>query len=255
MANSILYQRKNHIAYITLNRPENGNRIDLPLAQELGEVCSRINLDEEVHLVVITGADDVFSLGGDIREWKAFQDSPELLSLAGPAEAVAGLNCPAIAAINGAALGMGLELALSCDLRFASANATFGLPQITQGYMPLDGGTQRLPRIVGKGKALEMVLTGEIIGAQAALEIGLVNQVVSQADFSSWIESTAGNISSKAPLAVRYVKEAVNHGLDLTLEQGLRLEADLYFLLHTTEDRTEGIHSFLQKRPPQYKGK
>jgi enoyl-CoA hydratase len=255
MDSSILYQQKNHVGYITLNRQESGNRLDLPLAQELSELCARINQDAEVYLAVISGSGGVFSLGGDMREWQAAQDNPGLLSLTSPAGAVAGLNCPAIAAINGDALGMGLELALSCDIRFASSNARFGLPQVTQGYIPLDGGTQRLPRIVGKGKALELVLTGEIIDAQTAFAIGLVNQVVSQPDFPAWIESTAANIAAKAPLAMRYVKEAVNQGLDLTLEQGLRLEADLYFLLHTTEDRTEGIRSFLQKRPPQYQGK
>jgi enoyl-CoA hydratase len=254
MDNSILYQQKNHVGYITLNRPESGNRLDMALTQELSQVCTQINQDAEVYLVVISGAGAIFSLGGDIREWQAGQDNPGMLSLTSPAEAVAGLNCPAIAAINGDALGMGLELALSCDIRFASSSARFALPQVREGYIPLDGGTQRLPRIVGRGKALELVLTGDIITAQTALEIGLVNQVVSQPDFSAWIESTAGNIAAKAPLAMRFVKEAVNQGLDLTLEQGLRLEADLYFLLHTTEDRTEGIRSFLQKRPPQYKG-
>jgi enoyl-CoA hydratase len=251
MASTILFQKKNHIGYITLNRPDSGNKIDLTLAQELSEVCDSINLDEEVYLAVISGSGDVFSLGGDTGEWM----ESAVLSQAGPAEIVAGLKCPVIAAVNGDALGIGLELALGCDIRLASDNARFGLPQVTEGYLPLDGGTQRLPRIVGRGKALEMVLTGCIIDAAAALSIGLVNQVISRRDFAANVESTAVNISNKAPLAMRYVKEAVNSGLDLTLEQGLRLEADLYFLLHTTEDRTEGIHSFLQKRPPQYKGK
>jgi enoyl-CoA hydratase len=243
--NSILYQLKNHVGYITLNRPENGNNIDLPLAQELSEVCESINQDGEVYLAVISGSGEVFSLGGD----------PELLFQTSPAGALAGLKCPVIAALNGDALGIGLELALACDIRYAADNAAFGLPRITEGTMPADGGTQRLPRIVGRGKALEMVLTGCIIDSAAALSVGLVNKVISRREFPAWIESTAENIASKAPLAARYVKEAVNSGLDLSLEQGLRLEADLYFLLHTTEDRTEGIKSFLQKRPPQYKGK
>jgi enoyl-CoA hydratase len=255
MENSILYQFKNHVGYIRLNRPESGNKIDLPLAQELKDICTQINLDEEVYLTVISGSNGIFSLGGDIREWITSADSPELLSITSPAEAVAGLNCPVIAALNGDALGPGLELALSGDIRFASSNARFGLTQITEGYIPQDGGTQRLPRIVGKGKALEMVLTGEIIDAQTALEIGLVNQVINELDFTAWIESEAEKIAAKAPLAMRYIKEAVNQGLDLPLAQGLRLEADLYFLLHTTEDRTEGIRSFLEKRPPHYKGK
>ena len=119
----------------------------------------------------------------------------------------------------------------------------------------MNGGTQRLSRIVGKGKALEMVLTGEIVDAQAAFEIGLVNKVVKAADLAAEAEKLAANLAAKAPFALRYAKEAVNKGLDLTLEQGLRLEADLYFLLHTTADRTEGIQSFLQKRKPEYQGK
>ncbi len=241
---SILYRQKNHIGYITLNRPETGNRIDQAMAYELGELCEQINLDGEVYLTVLAGAGDNFSVGGD----------PALQAVS-PSGAIAGLHCPVVAAVSGDALGMGLELALACDIRFASENARFGLPAISNGLMPADGGTQRLPRVVGKGKALEMVLTGCIIDARTAFEIGLVNQVVSPEGFEEWIVSTAENLAGKAPLAMRYVKEAVNQGLDLTLEQGLRLEADLYFLLHTTGDRTEGIRSFLEKRPPQYKGK
>ncbi len=121
--------------------------------------------------------------------------------------------------------------------------------------MPMDGGTQRLSRIVGKAKALEMVLTGELISANAAFEIGLVNKVVGHDNLATEVENTAQIIAAKAPISLRYAKEAVNKGLDLTLDQGLRLEADLYFLIHTTTDRTEGIQSFLEKRPPKYKGK
>jgi enoyl-CoA hydratase len=172
-----------------------------------------------------------------------------------PAEAIAGIDRPTIAALNGDAFGQGLELALACDIRIAASEVKLGLPQILEGHIPVDGGTQRLARIVGKGKALEMVLTGEIIDAQEALEIGLVNRVFSRDDLVAEAEAMAKTIESKAPLALRYCKEAVNKGLDLTLEQGLRLEADLYFLLHTTADRAEGIRSFLEKRLPDYKGK
>jgi enoyl-CoA hydratase len=256
MTDSVLYELKGHTGYITLNRPQDGNRLDLNMAQELAKVCDRINEDGEVYLAVISGSGDIFCLGGDARLWKPDQNNADALLAVSvsPSTAVAGLNCPVIAAVNGPALGLGLELALSSDIRFASARATFGLPQITEGYIPLDGGTQRLPRLVGRGKALEMVLTGEILDAPAALAAGLVNKVLPVEEYSAWIAASAENIASKAPLAMRYVKEAVNGGLDLTLEQGLRLEADLYFLLHTTADRTEGITSFLQKRPPRYQG-
>jgi enoyl-CoA hydratase len=255
MANKlILYSKKDHVGWITLNRPKEGNKIDLPMAQELAGVCSEISGDEEVYLAVITGTGDTFCSGGDIKNLIRSEDRYELPAKYSPAEAIAAVDCPTLATLNGDAIGEGLELALACDLRIASDRARFGLPQITAGRIPMDGGTQRLSRVVGKGKALELVLTGEIIDAQAAFEIGLVNKVVSQDSLKAEIETIAQVLAGKAPLAMRYAKEAMNKGLDLTLEQGLRLEADLYFLLHTTADRTEGIQSFLQKKSPQYKG-
>jgi enoyl-CoA hydratase len=253
-SNLILYTQKGHTAYITLNRPETGNRIDLGMAQELVEACARINGDENIYLAVITGAGNAFCSGMDDRQL-IFTDNEGLPSRISPAEAVAKITCPTLAALNGEAVGEGLELALACDLRVASDKAWFGLPQITEGYIPMDGGTQRLTRIVGKGKALELVLMGEIIDARAAADIGLVNKVVEHENLATEVEAITGNISGKAPFALRYCKEAVHKGLDMTLEQGLRLEADLYFLLHTTADRTEGIQAFVQKRPPQYQGK
>jgi enoyl-CoA hydratase/carnithine racemase len=251
----ILYSKKDHVGWITLNRPEEGNRIDLPMAQELADVCSQMNGDEDVYLAVISGTGEAFCAGGDIQQLVRAGDSDGLPSKYSPAEAVASIDRPTLAAIDGEAVGEGLELALACDLRIASDKAWFGLPQIKDGRIPMDGGTQRLSRIVGKGKALEMVLTGDIIDAPAALEIGLVNRIVNRESLISEVETIAKTLAAKAPIAMRYAKEAVNKGLDLTLEQGLRLEADLYFLIHTTSDRTEGIQSFLQKRPPKYKGK
>jgi enoyl-CoA hydratase/carnithine racemase len=254
MANkSVLFVKKEHAGYITLNRPEAGNGLNLEMTQDLVEICTQINGDEGIYLTIITGAGEVFC-GGEANNplHHADEGVPGGVSAA---EAVAGLDCPTIAAINGDAVGPGLELALTCDLRIASEEAKFGLPQITHGKIPQDGGTQRLSRIVGRGKALELVLTGEIIDAQTALEIGLVNKIVPGDKLNTEIQAIARTLAAKAPLAMRYAKEAVNKGLDLTLEQGLRLEADLYFLLHTTADRTEGIQSFLQKRKPEYKGR
>ena len=167
---------------------------------------------------------------------------------------MAGIEKPVIAAINGDAIGDGLEMALACDVRIAAQNARFGLPEIEEGLIPADGGTQRLPRIVGRGKALEMVLTGEIIGAAEALENGLVTKVLPPESVTVEAEVLAKAMAAKAPVSLRYIKEAINKGLDMTMEQGLRLEADLYFLLHTTGDRTEGIKAFQQKRPPEFKG-
>lgn len=250
----VIYTSREHIGYITLNQPETGNRIDPVMTQEVVEICSQINGDKEIYLTIITGAGNVFCSGGEIKPPDISGTGDGKPAGLSASEAIGGLNRPTLAAINGEAAGEGLEIALSCDLRIASDKARFGLPQILEGRIPAHGGTQRLPRIVGKGKALEMVLTGEIIDARTAFEIGLVNKVVDQASLSSEVEAAANTIVGKAPWALQYVKEAVNKGLDLTLEQGLRLEADLYFLLHTTSDRTEGIKAFLQKRKPEYKG-
>jgi enoyl-CoA hydratase/carnithine racemase len=172
-----------------------------------------------------------------------------------PAAAIAAIEQPVIAAINGDALGLGLEIALSCDIRLASAKARFTMPQVPKGLIPTDGGTQRLPRIIGRGKALELLLTAETITAAEALAIGLVSKVVPADVLAGEVANLAETIAAKGPIALRYLKEAVLKGLDMTLEQGLKLEADLYFLLHTTSDRTEGIKSFLEKRKPKYKGK
>ena len=197
-------------------------------------------------MVVLTGAGEGFSIGSDPH-----QDRETM----GAAQAIASIDHPVIAAINGDALGKGLELALSSDVRLASENATFGFPESSLGLIPMDGGTQRLPRIVGRGKAMEMILIAETIDAQEAYRIGLVNRVVPREELLHEAEEMATRMASRGPIALRYAKEAVLKGLDLTLEQGLRLEGDLYFLLQTTEDIAEGIRSFLERRTPQFKGK
>ena len=237
---------KNHIARVTLNRPEANNAVNQQLARELEEVCCQINQDDDIYVVTVTGAGDkAFCSGSEVEpEEQRYR----------PAGAIASIDRPVIAAINGDALGQGLELALSCDIRLASDKARFGLPQVAQGHIPMDGGTQRLSRIVGKGKAMELLLTAETISAEEALEIGLVSKVVPPEKLAGELEELAKNIAARGPIALRYIKEAVNKGLDMTMEQGLRLEADLYFLLHTTTDRTEGIKAFLAKKPPRFKG-
>ena len=244
---TIIYTSKDHVASITLNRPEAGNSLNPDMAQELAEVCRLVNQDEAVYVVILGGAGDKDFCGGS---------QPEKSGAAYKvAVAIAAIEKPVIAAINGDALGVGLELALSCDIRLASDKAKFGFPGVAGGLIPTEGGTQRLPRIVGRGKALEMILAAEIITAGEALEIGLVSQIVPPKELITEAEALAKTIAAKGPVALRFIKEAVNKGLDLTLEQGLRLEADLYFLLHTTQDRTEGITAFLEKRTPKFKGK
>ena len=241
---TIIYITKDHVAYLTLNRPEAANRVNLELSQELEDACCQINQDDEVYVVVLSGAGDVFCGGGE--------EKGVVYSVA---SAVADIEKPVIVAINGDTLGQGLELALSCDIRLASDKAKFGFPQLAQGLIPADGGTQRLARLVGRGKALELILTAETITAAEALEIGLVNKVVARKELAAEAETLAATTASKGPIALRFIKEAVSKGLDLTLEQGLRLEGDLYFLLHTTADRTEGINAFLKKRPPKFKNR
>ena len=237
---AVILVRKGHLAQITLNRPRDGNAVNQQMAQELEEICRRVNQDDDIYVVTLTGTGDVFCRGGEAKPRH-------------PAGAVAGIDRPVIAAINGDALGQGLEIALSCDIRIASDKAKFGLTQVAQGVIPADGGTQRLPRIIGRGKALELLMTGDTVSAQEALEMGLVSRVV-VGKLAEEAQKLAETVAAKGPIALRYLKEAVNKGLDMTLKQGLRLEADLYFLLHTTADRTEGITAFREKREPKYKG-
>ena len=243
---TVSYTSKDHVAYLTLNRPEAANSINLELAQELEDACRQINQDDEIYVVVLSGAGEAFCRGVDVQKAGAAYSV---------AAAVADIEKPVIAAINGDALGQGLELALSGDIRLAADKAKLGFPQLAQGLIPADGGTQRLARLVGRGKALELILTAETMTAAEALEIGLVDRVVGGAKLAGEAKALAETIASKGPIALRFIKEAVNKGLDLTLEQGLRLEGDLYFLLHTTADRTEGINAFLKKRPPKFKNR
>ena len=238
-------RKKEHIAFITLALPEAGGAIGYEIVPELAEACASLNGDNDVYVVLLTGTDDLFFRCDELNI-----ETHEK----GPAAHIAGIDRPVIAAINGDALGEGLEIALACDIRLAAEGVYFGLPQASEGRMPVDGGTQRLPRIVGRGKALELLMTADTISAVDALEIGLVNKVVPAASLEEEAWKLAETIAAKGPLALRYLKEAVVKGTDLTLEQGLRLEADLYFLLHTTADRIEGINAFREKRTPRYKG-
>lgn len=253
---TLIYEKTGGVGMITINRPTVNNAINVRLVDELTDVCAGINHDEETRAVIITGAGEkAFCVGIDLSEFSSvagINQRAKLLSVAAP---VASLTSPVIAAINGDALGQGLELALACDLRVAAETAHFALPHIASGLIPWDGATQRLPRIVGKAKAMEMILTGESMGAIDAYKIGLVNKVVPPEELIQAVKNMGQAMASKASLALKYAKVAIHDGLDLTLEQGLRLEADLYFLLQTTEDRTEGIRAFLEKRPPRFKGK
>ena len=256
---TILFQKAAHVARITLNRPRAGNAVNVQMAQELQDACQEADRDDDVRVIVISGAGRAFCLGSELersagrgggRAKEANQGGVYPVS-----SIVAGVEKPVIAAINGDALGQGLEIALACDIRVAASTARLGFPNVALGILPMDGGTQRLPRLTGKGKALELIMSAEAIGAEQAEQIGLVSRVVTASQLEAGVDALAASIVKMGPIALRYLKEAVNKGLELTLEQGLRLEADLYFLIHTTADRTEGIRAFLEKRPPGFKGK
>jgi enoyl-CoA hydratase len=260
---TIIYDKREQIGYITLNRPEVANAINTQMAVEMADACQKINQDESIKVVIIAGTgDEAFCSGEDLEQFRSslvgeVSSLVEIKEFTLPYDvttAVAAVDRPVIAAINGDALGIGLALALSCDLRIASKKSLLGVPDIARGYISGSGITQWLPRIVGRGKALEMILTAETIDAQQAYRIGLVHQIVPPEELIPQAEKLAMKIASRAPVALRYAKEAVHKGMDLTLEQGLRLEYDIYLILQTTEDRTEGIKAFLEKRTPQFKG-
>jgi enoyl-CoA hydratase/carnithine racemase len=244
-----------HKAVIELSGPVTRADGIRSMSDQLSDTCSGVTGGDEARVVAVIGSgENPFSWGegyNDLLETAA--PGPGLFR--SPAESLGGLELPVIVGIQGDALGPGLEMVLACDIRIAAEGARFGLPQIDAGFIPCDGGTQRLSRIVGKAKALEMVLTGETIDAREALRIGLVNRVVPKEEVVKTVMDMAGEMVSRAPVAMRYAKEAVLNGMDMTLEQGLRLEADLYFLLHATRDRTEGITAFREKKKPRFEGK
>ena len=253
---SLIFERREQAVWLTLNRPRVGNIINLELVNEIVAACLAINQDDSVRAVILSGAGDVFCSGCDLDELRSISTgNTKRISLASlSSSSVASLNCPVIAAVNGDALGAGLELALSCDIRVCSENARFGFPETSYGIIPGGGGTQRLPRIIGRGKATEMVITAEPIDAAEAYRVGLVSKVVPRQALAAEAEEIARKLSARAPIAVRYAKEAVNKGMDMTLAQGLRLEADLSFLLQSTKDRAEGIKAFLEKKKATFQG-
>jgi enoyl-CoA hydratase/carnithine racemase len=226
------------------------------LGDELSDLCSEIISDKEISVVVLTGAaQSAFAFEEKLLEGVSETGTGRPTRLPSIAEPIAGLDRPVISAIIGDAVGQGLELILACDMRIASDRSHFGFRHLKEALIPWDGGTQRLTRLVGKAKAMEMILTGEKIDAQEAYRIGLVNKVVPGSELMGLVMGVAREMASKGPIALRYAKESVNKGMDMTLEQGLRLEADLYFLLHTTRDRTEGIKAFQEKRKAKFEGK
>jgi len=256
---NILYEKKGAIAYVTLNRPKVMNALSHATWEDLEAALTEAGADDAVRGVILTGAGDkAFIAGADISELahvsavQAEQSSAygqKVLNL------IENLGKPVIAAVNGFALGGGCETAMACTIRIASENAKFGQPEIKLGLIPGGGGTQRMPRLVGKGRALQLILSGEMISAQEAYRIGLVNEVVPAADLITRSEAILNQIFANAPIAVRYTLEAVNKGLETTQDEGLSLEASYFGLCAATEDKKEGTTAFLEKRKPQFQGR
>jgi enoyl-CoA hydratase len=252
----LLYKVEDRVAYITINRPEVRNALSNKLVDELERVVSNLEKNEGLRAAVITGAGEkAFMSGADIRELverdayigrKHTRQRQELFSK------IENLNIPVIAAVNGYAIGAGLELSLACTFRIASENAKFAASEVKLGIIPGAGGTQRLARLVGKGKALEMILFGDIIDSQEAYRVGLVNKVVPQADLNAEVEAWVKKIKALPKYALQYAKEAVYRSLNLGMDQGLAHESYLFALACTTEDKKEGVSAFLEKRPPNF---
>lgn len=252
----LIVEKEKNICVVRINNPAALNVLNTTVLEELDRAFSAIGRDDSVDVVVLTGEGRAFVAGADIAqmstmnaaEGKAFGELG-----ASVFRRIELLNKPVIAAVNGFALGGGCELAMACDIRIASAKAKFGQPEVGLGITPGFSGTQRLPRIVGLGKAKELIYTAEVIPAEEAARIGLVNKVVAPEELLPTCMELARKIASKAPLAVRYAKQAINRGVETDVETGISIEADLFGLCFSTEDQKEGMQAFLAKRPAEFK--
>jgi enoyl-CoA hydratase len=259
MYNTLLYEKKENIGVLTVNRPDKLNALSNELTEELDRFLDEAEKDVDLRVLVITGAGEkAFVAGADINELvvrdgimgrNVSRFRQELFAR------IENLPIPVIAAVNGFALGGGLELALACNIRIASDKAQFGAPEVKLGIIPGDGGTQRLPRLVGLGRAMELVLTGDFIDAVEAHRIGLANKVVPHEELMENVMALAKKIASRPPLAVKYAKEAVNRSQEGDKASGYALESYLHALACTTEDKAEGVTAFLEKRKGVFKGK
>ncbi len=255
----VMLEKEAPLALITINRPKALNALNSKVLKALSETLDRVNDDEEIRVVVITGAGEkAFVAGADIAEMS------EMTPLEGANfsrlgqlvfKKVEELKKPVIAAVNGFALGGGSELALACDFIYASENAKFGLPEVTLGIMPGFGGTQRLPRLIGKGRAKELIFTGKMISAKEALEMGMVNRVVPQEQLMDAVKEVASGIAKNGPIAVSIAKGLVDVGYDLPLDDGCLMESKSFGVCASTEDKREGMKAFLEKRKPVFKGR
>ncbi len=256
---NLILRKGEGIGWITVNRPEKLNAMNVATVGEMEAAFREFESDPEVRVIILTGSGEkAFIAGADIGEFSGLSaETGALFARRGQAMTRTIENCtkPVIAAINGFALGGGTEIALACHIRLASENAKLGQPEVGLGIIPGYGGTQRLPRLVGKGKAMELIFTGRKVDAREALEIGLVNKVVPLADLISEAEALAREIIRNAPLAISHAIESINRGLDMSLDEGLELEAGIFGRSCGTEDAREGGRAFLEKRKPVFRGR
>ena len=253
---TILVERRGSVAIITINRPEKRNALNIQTRAEGAAILDDLRTDDAVRVVVFTGAGDkAFIAGADIAEFadRTAITQREVMLDRGLFNSIDTMPKPVIAMINGYCLGGGCELALACDIRIASDKASFGQPEINLGIIPGGGGTQRLTRLVGEGKAMELILTGAIIDAQTALTLGLVNHVVPADQLEAKTMEIANRIAEKSPVALRLAKEAIKLASRSNLDEGLRREVDLFALCFSSADKDEGVSAFLEKRKPHYK--
>jgi enoyl-CoA hydratase/carnithine racemase len=258
MLTNVLYEKKGAIAYVTVNRPKVLNALNTPTWKDLRTAFEDARDDTAVRGVILTGAGKAFIAGADISELArvtAFEAKQSSRFGQGVLDLIEDLGKPVIAAVNGFALGGGCETAMACTIRIAVETAKFGQPEVKLGLVPGGGGTQRLPRLVGKGRALQLILSGEMISAQEAYRIGLVNEVVPAADLITRAEAILNKIASNAPIAVKLALEAANKGLETSQDEGLLLEASYFGLCAATADKKEGTTAFLEKRPPRFQGR
>src|SRR6266550_3189379 len=255
---TLLLERRGKVAIITINRPDKRNALNIKTREEGAALIEELRTDDSVNVVVITGAGDkAFIAGADIGEFagRSAQMQREVMVERSLFNAIDTFPKPVIAMVNGYCLGGGCEVALACDIRIASESASFGQPEINLGIMPGGGGTQRLTRLVGEGRAMELILTGAIIDAQTALTLGLVNHVVPADQLETKTMEIANRIAEKSPVALRLAKEAIKLASRSNLDEGLRREIDLFALSFSSEDKDEGVKAFLEKREADFKGK
>lgn len=254
---TLIVETEDHVTTIRLNRPEALNALNGQLLDELGEALGELDASNRVRAIVLTGSEKAFAAGADIKEMaeKSFVEMFLEDFFAGPSETIMRCRKPVVAAVAGYCLGGGCELAMMCDFIIAADNAKFGQPEVNLGVMPGLGGTQRLTRLVGKAKAMEMCLTGRMMDAAEAERAGLVSRVVPARDLLREAREAASKIAEKPPLAVRAIKEAVNRSYETTLREGLLFERRLFDALFATEDQAEGMAAFAEKRSPQFRGK